>query len=74
MNIKNADHIVDVVKDIVLSNYSTEQIPQESIDGLIAYLQEKFRMGEIPDYEALIKHIDEAIEWGWTKSIFYDAK
>lgn len=72
--IENTDQIVDIVKNDVLSNYSIEQVPEESIVDLTSYLQELFENGDIVTYDDLISKVDEAVSTGLTHGIFYNIK
>jgi len=72
--IENTDQIVDIVKNDVLSNYSIEQVPEESIVDLTSYLQELFENGDIVTYDDLISKVDEVVSTGLTHGIFYNIK
>lgn len=71
-----SENQIDDLKEIILSNYSIEQVPEEAIDDLMAYLRETFkernRKNIVTTKDYIMGIVNDAVIVGWTRSIFYN--
>lgn len=67
-SIPDTESIESYVKDIALSNFSVEDIPETSIRDLISNLQTKFQEGNIKTYEELEAEIERMVRGEEIKS------
>jgi len=70
-NIKSYDDLHETFYQLVLPKYTLDQVPSESVENLMDAISACYEAGEINTSEDMITMINESIELGFTKSLYF---
>ena len=70
-DIKSYDDAIDTFTQLVLPKYTLDQVPTESVEDLKDAITDFFEAGDIKTVEDVFDKINEAIELGFTKSLYF---
>jgi hypothetical protein len=70
MNIESYDDLYETFYQLVLPQYTLEEIPSGAVDNVFSHLVDLLDEGDMHSSEDMINSIDEWIRLGWTRSVF----